>query len=153
MYRIFYCNCLLSKAIIIARANLLYFNLLTLQNLAQTENNQNEESNCAQESNLNKNLKNSFYDKKLPIFKIEKIYNKQQNKKHIRMLPKYKRRNRGSKYRGVCRKRTKWEAIIMINRQRINVGTYDTEEEAAKAYDKFAITFHKEKAKTNFIYE
>lgn len=96
---------------------------------------------------------NSLYDKKEPIFKIEKIYNKHQNKKKMNILIKYKRRHRGSKYRGVCRKRTKWEALIMINRQRISIGTFDTEVEAAKAYDKVAITFHKEKARTNFIYD
>ena len=45
-----------------------------------------------------------------------------------------------SKYRGVTwnKKRKKWIAQIMINQKRINLGGYNTEEEAAQVYNKYA---------------
>lgn len=66
---------------------------------------------------------------------------------------KQKTYHRGSKYRGVSRNGGKWQVLIMINRQKTYVGNYDTEEEAARAYDEVAIKFHKDKARTNFEYE
>ena len=149
-------NFFLSKAILTARANILYNNLLILQSFVVFNNSTPSEgvqNNDEQTEKLNRQTAINAYDKKQPIFKIEKIYQKPKLKPQIRTIAKYKRRNRGSKYRGVCRTKNKWEAIIMINRQRIHLGCFNTEEEAAKAYDKVAIMFHKDKARTNFAYE
>jgi len=41
----------------------------------------------------------------------------------------------------------------MINRKKTYIGNYESEEEAAKIYDKYAIKYHGDKAKTNFYYE
>ena len=41
----------------------------------------------------------------------------------------------GSRYRGVSRVRTSWQASIHFNRKKIALGTYATEEEAAMAHD------------------
>ena len=56
-----------------------------------------------------------------------------------------------SKYKGVHwrKDRNKWRARININCKRIHLGTFDSEEEAARAYDDKAIELHGEYAKIN----
>ena len=56
----------------------------------------------------------------------------------------------GSKFRGVLRKGKRWQAFIMINRNKNYIGNFKTEEEAARVYDEYAIKFHKDKARLNF---
>jgi len=66
---------------------------------------------------------------------------------------KAKRRNaRVSRYKGVKRnkKGKRWFATINYNGQRIYLGTYDTEIQAARAYDRAACKLHKEFARLNF---
>ena len=57
---------------------------------------------------------------------------------------------RGSKYRGVSRNGKTWQVLIMINRNKNYIGNFKSEEEAAKAYDEYAMKFHKNKARLNF---
>jgi len=47
----------------------------------------------------------------------------------------------------------KWQALIMINRKKTYIGNYESEEEAAKVYDEYALKYHGNKAKTNFNHE
>jgi len=67
-------------------------------------------------------------------------------KKIIKSMSFYKK----SKFRGVLRKGKKWQAFIMINRNKNYIGNFETEEEAAKVYDEYAMKFHKNKARLNF---
>jgi hypothetical protein len=69
----------------------------------------------------------------------------EQEKKKIKK-PIYKR----SKFRGVLRKGKTWQVNIMINRNKNFIGNFNSEEEAAKVYDDYAMKFHKEKARLNF---
>ena len=41
--------------------------------------------------------------------------------------------NNTSGFKGVCKKRNKWQAYINYAKNRINLGTYDTIEEACQA--------------------
>ena len=56
-----------------------------------------------------------------------------------------------SRYKGVKRNGSgRWHAVINYNRKRYYLGTYNTEKEAARAYDRAAKKFHKEFARLNF---
>lgn len=65
-----------------------------------------------------------------------------------------RKRYRGStsQYKGVCwnKKEGKWIAQIGLNKQRIRIGAFNNEEEAARAYDAKARELHGEFARPNF---
>jgi len=69
----------------------------------------------------------------------------------------YTKRGRpcGSKYRGVCRdeERGKWRAYIHTELKPKHLGYFDSEEEAAKAYDEAAKKYYGEDAVLNFTTE
>lgn len=57
-----------------------------------------------------------------------------------------------SKYKGVRRTKTlTWEARISYERKCFQLGTFNTEQEAALAYNKAAVNLHKEFAVLNII--
>ena len=55
-------------------------------------------------------------------------------------------------YKGVYfdSRKQRWRARITVNKRRISLGSYESKEEAAKAYDAAAITHFKEFAAPNF---
>jgi hypothetical protein len=59
---------------------------------------------------------------------------------------------RSSKYRGVSKNGNNWQVFLMMNRCKTYVGTYPSEEIAARVYDIMAIKCRGLKARTNFIY-
>ena len=92
---------------------------------------------------------------KTKIFKITKIKDKKSElkKEQLSKINISKSFKRSSKYRGVSRNGNKWQVLIMINRKKTYIGNYDSEEDAAKAYDQYAIKYHGDKARTNFFYQ
>jgi hypothetical protein len=60
--------------------------------------------------------------------------------------------HKSSKYKGVSlhRQANKWRVRLSCNGTYIHVGLFSNEEEAAKAYDKVALEYFGEFAKTNF---
>ena len=90
-------------------------------------------------------------NKKGKIFNIKKIKDREKEAKEEKRLKKYI--YRGSKYRGVSRNGKTWQVLIMINRNKNYIGNFKSEEEAAKAYDEFAMKYHKNKARLNFSHQ
>jgi len=94
---------------------------------------------------------NTVQNKKGKIFNIKKIKDREKEAQEEKRLKKYI--YRGSKYRGVSRNGKTWQVLIMINRNKNYIGNFKSEEEAAKAYDKFAMKYHKNKARLNFSHQ
>ncbi len=55
-----------------------------------------------------------------------------------------------SKYKGIVYTKNKWVSRIMVNYTQINIGSYLTEQDAAKAYDEAAKKYHGKFANLNF---
>lgn len=73
-----------------------------------------------------------------------RICSKSQN-----MYNKNTYKNNSSGYKGVSLHGKKWRAKITVNKNTINLGSYDTKEEAVIMYDNAAREYHGEFAKTN----
>lgn len=58
--------------------------------------------------------------------------------------------SRNTGYRGVKKKNNKWQARISVEGVSRFIGSYDTEDEAARAYDNYAKVIHGNKARLNF---
>jgi hypothetical protein len=76
-----------------------------------------------------------------------------QNSQHQKAKAK---ENKTSKYKGVYltnehNKPSRWRAVISVNKKRIYLGRFKTEEEAAKAYNQAAVLYHKEYAVLNIL--
>lgn len=54
-------------------------------------------------------------------------------------------------FKGICLTRGRFQAVIFKNKQRMHLGTFDTPEEAALAYDRAAIEHFGEFARVNNI--
>lgn len=59
---------------------------------------------------------------------------------------------RGSRFRGVSKNGSQWQVLIMVRKKKRYLGSFSSEEEAARAYDKVALQNHGNKAKTNYDY-
>ena len=67
-------------------------------------------------------------------------------------IAKVRNSNRRSTYTGVFKNGDNWQAFISINTRKTYLGTFSTQEEAAKTFDLYSILVHGLSAKTNFDY-
>jgi hypothetical protein len=72
------------------------------------------------------------------------------NKENVRWS-RPQRRAKSSRFKGVSydRPRDKWQAYVNVDGKRVNIGRFDTEEDAARAYDAQASLGHGAFALTN----
>jgi len=99
----------------------------------------------------NETKESSAKNKGSKIFAIKKIQDREKEAAEEKKLKKYI--YRGSKYRGVSRNGKTWQVLIMINRNKNYIGNFKSEVEAAKAYDEYAMKYHKNKARLNFSHQ
>ena len=137
------------------------FNKLnTIKNKMIESNNENGKTEFLQKkinsfNNLNKLKKNKkFWNNEKKIIKNNKtVY---MNKFLIKEDKKTFRTNWGnkrcSKYRGVSKNGSGWQVLMMHKRNKLYIGTYYSEELAARIYDIASIKRIGINAKTNFLY-
>ena len=127
--------------------NLPLFSNLNTFNISKTQNPKllNKKIN-REEENESKKIASHHHKKK--IFGIKKVVDREKEALEEKKSKKYI--YRGSKYRGVSRNGKTWQVLIMINRNKKYIGNFKSEDEAAKAYDEYAMKFHKNKARLNF---
>lgn len=106
------------------------------------------EDMMSQNSNEIKVMKNNkiVYANNIDSFsKINKIRTKKK-------LFRINKRKRGSKYRGVSKNGNQWQVLMMFQKSKSYIGTYSSEELAARVYDILVIKKKGVKAITNFNY-
>jgi hypothetical protein len=70
---------------------------------------------------------------------------------HIENCRNVKKHKDGSaKYKGITKRRNYWRALINVNSKFINLGNFNNEEEAARAYDEAAKKYFGSFSKLNF---
>lgn len=72
--------------------------------------------------------------------------------KKLKRINFVKRSKTSSKYRGVSRNGNNWQVLIMVNNKKYYIGSYRSEELAARIYDIHAIKSRGINARTNFPY-
>ena len=110
-----------------------------------------------QEKNAKDNKNNE-----IKVFKNKKIvyinrtllnsYNTSKNLKKVNNIAFIGETERSSKYRGVSKNGNQWQVLFMNHNKRIYVGSYFSEEVAARIYDILEIKKRGIKARTNFKY-
>jgi hypothetical protein len=79
-------------------------------------------------------------------------YSSLRNIKEVNNTFFVERNKRTSKYRGVSKNGYQWQVLMMVNNNKYYLGSYPSEELAARIYDVLAIKNRGAKAKTNFVY-
>ena len=79
-------------------------------------------------------------------------YSTSKNIKKFNKIAFIGRNKRSSRYRGVSKNGNQWQVLMMINKSKSYIGSYPSEELAARIYDILALKNRGIKARTNFIY-
>ena len=79
-------------------------------------------------------------------------YTTSKNIKKLNKIAFIGRNKRSSRYRGVSKNGNQWQVLMMINKNKSYIGSYPSEELAARIYDILALKNRGIKARTNFIY-
>ena len=133
-------------------------------NLINMNSIKNNSFTKAKNFNIIKNISNfgSNNKREIKVLKNKKaVYidryclNANSPSKNIKKLKPNKfiiRKKTSSKYRGVSKNGNKWQVLIQINNKQRYIGSYLSEELAARVYDILSIKNRGIKARTNFIY-
>ena len=125
------------------------------------------------QNNININNKELFFvnheknakdnkNNEIKVFKNRKIvyinqsllnsYNTSKNLKKVKNIAFIGKTKRSSKYRGVSKNGNQWQVLFMDHNKKSYVGSYCSEEVAARIYDILEMKKRGIKARTNFKY-
>lgn len=133
-----------------------FFNIINIKGEEKQKNNYfNEKSdtsllNLEENSNEIKVLKNHK-----AVYVNNYLLNTPTTSKKLKKLNKIAfigRSKRGSRFRGVSKNGNQFQVLIMQNKGKSYIGSYNSEEYAARVYDILAIKYRGIKARTNFKY-
>ncbi len=109
-----------------------------------------------------KNSLNSENNNEIKVLKNNKVvyinsyllnsYSSLRNIKKLDKIAFVGRNKRSSQYRGVSKNRYQWQVLMMVKNNKYYIGSYPSEELAARIYDILAIKNRGFKARTNFAY-
>ena len=132
-----------------------------LNNNIYNQNNNNSKGNSKKEAESSL-LNNSENNNEVKVLKNHKavyvnsyLLNSPSSSKNLKKLNKIAfigKSKRSSRYRGVSRNGNQWQVLIMLKRGKSYVGSYNSEEFAARIYDILSIKYRGIKARTNFKY-
>lgn len=129
------------------------FNIEQMNSDSPHMNNYNKNNNSIEEMmNQNSNEIKLMKNNKVVFANNIDSFSKIRKKEKERIVFKIRKRKRGSKYRGVSKNGRKWQVLMMFHRSMFYIGTYSSEELAARVYDILAIKNKGVKAITNFSY-
>jgi hypothetical protein len=138
-----------------------YSNLNNIKNSLYNQNNNNSKLTSKKESESSI-LNNSENNNEIKVLKNHKavyvnrfLLNSPSSSKKLKKLNKIAfigKSKRSSRYRGVSRNGNQWQVLIMLKRGKSYVGSYTSEELAARIYDILSIKYRGIKARTNFKY-
>ena len=148
-------------------------NINNIENILKVFPENNKINTSHVQNNINKNNKELFIitheknakDNKnndIKVFKNRKIvyinqsllnsYNTSKNLKKAKNIAFIGETKRSSKYRGVSKNGNQWQVLFMNHNKKSYVGSYSSEEVAARIYDILEIKKRGIKARTNFKY-
>ena len=81
-----------------------------------------------------------------------KSYSTSKNIKKFNKIAFFGRNKRSSRFRGVSKNGNQWQVLMMINNNKSYIGSYPSEELAARIYDILSLKNRGMKARTNFKY-
>ena len=137
-----------SNASIIKKNN--YFNITHIKNEKSKKKKNKKIISQSENNNEIKVLKNNKV-----VYVNTFLLNSHSTSKNIKKLNKIVfigRNKRSSQYRGVSKNGNQWQVLMMINKNKSYIGSYPSEELAARIYDILALKNRGIKARTNFIY-
>ena len=135
-----------------------YFNISNIFKSEKVNQNNNNITNKT-ESVLSTNTENNNEIKVLKNNKVvyvnSYLLNSPSTSKKLKKLKKITfigKSKRSSQFRGVSKNGNQWQVLLMFKKSKSYVGSYNSEEIAAKIYDILAIKLRGVKARTNFKY-
>ena len=127
-----------------------YFNVTHIKNEKSKKKENKKIISQSENNNEIKVLKNNKV-----VYVNTFLLNSYSTSKNIKKLNKITfigRNKRSSQYRGVSKNGNQWQVLMMINKNKSYIGSYPSEELAARIYDILALKNRGIKARTNFIY-
>ena len=136
-----------------------YFNISNIFKSEKVNQNNNNNITNKTESVLSTNTENNNEIKVLKNNKVvyvnSYLLNSPSTSKKLKKLKKITfigKSKRSSQFRGVSKNGNQWQVLLMFKKSKSYVGSYNSEEIAAKIYDILAIKLRGVKARTNFKY-